>query len=136
MDKAMTFIDHHKEVALATISDGEPRLRVFQVMKRDKETLYFATSTKAKVYKQLRQDSRIEILSSGDNQYVRMSGRANFNIDSAIEKEIYDNNQILHTLCDDQNDIVYFKLNADEVEYYNMNVNPPQVEFEDKRKSE
>ena len=135
MEKAMTFIDHHKEVTLATVSDGAPKLRVFQVMKRDNETLYFVTSTNAKVYKQLRQDSRMEILSSGENQYVRMAGRANFNVDSAIEKEIYSSHQNLHDLCESESELVYFKLNADEVEYHNMNVNPPQVEYEGKRKN-
>lgn len=134
MEKAMTFIDHHREVALATVSDGAPQLRIFQVMKRDGENLYFATSTKERLYKQLRQDSRMEILSSGENQCVRMSGRANFNVDEAVEREIYNNNEILHKKYGSNDDLVYFKLSADEVEYRNMNVYPPQVEYEDKRK--
>ncbi len=45
MEKALSFLSRHKDVAFATVEENKPKIRVFQIMKREKETLYFATAT-------------------------------------------------------------------------------------------
>lgn len=40
-------------MAFATVEENKPKIRVFQIMKREKETLYFATATHKEVYQQL-----------------------------------------------------------------------------------
>lgn len=53
MEKALSFLSRHKDVAFATVEENKPKIRVFQIMKREKETLYFATATHKEVYQQL-----------------------------------------------------------------------------------
>ena len=49
MEKALSFLSRHKDVAFATVEENKPKIRVFQIMKREKETLYFATATHKEV---------------------------------------------------------------------------------------
>ena len=44
MEKVFQFLAGHPNVALATVEDGRPKARVFQIMKQDGKRLYFATS--------------------------------------------------------------------------------------------
>ena len=50
MEKALSFLSRHKDVAFATVEENKPKIRVFQIMKREKETLYFATATHKKKF--------------------------------------------------------------------------------------
>lgn len=52
-DKALLFLNHHKEIALATCEGNLPKLRVFQIMKQEGHMLYFSTSAEKAVYKEL-----------------------------------------------------------------------------------
>lgn len=44
MEKAFAFLSSHKDVAFATVEQDKPKIRVFQIMKQEGHTLYFATS--------------------------------------------------------------------------------------------
>ena len=46
MEKAFDFLNNHKDVAFATMEQNKPKIRVFQIMKQEGNTLYFATSPK------------------------------------------------------------------------------------------
>ena len=39
MEKALSFLSRHKDVAFATVEENKPKIRVFQIMKREKERL-------------------------------------------------------------------------------------------------
>lgn len=41
MEKAFEFLKRNREVAFATVEGDRPKIRVFQIMKQEKETLYF-----------------------------------------------------------------------------------------------
>lgn len=49
IQKALDFLKSHIEVAFATCEGNRPRIRVFQIMKQEGTTLYFATSAEAGV---------------------------------------------------------------------------------------
>ena len=34
MEKALSFLSRHKDVAFATVEENKPKIRVFQIMKR------------------------------------------------------------------------------------------------------
>ena len=51
MEKGLSFLMSHKDVAFATVEDDKPKIRVFQIMKREKATLYFTITTYKEVYK-------------------------------------------------------------------------------------
>ena len=67
MERALSFLRDHKEIALATSEGNLPKLRIFQIMKQEGHVLYFATSAKKAVYRELRQNPNVEILAYADN---------------------------------------------------------------------
>ena len=62
MQRALDFLQEHNEVALATVCNNKPELRVFQIMKQEGVRLYFATNP------------NIELLASADRISVRCKG--------------------------------------------------------------
>ena len=83
-DKAIQFLKDHKEIALATCEGNLPKLRIFQIMKQEGHVLYFATSAQKAVYRELRQNPNVEILTYADNISVRCSGMVNSNISISL----------------------------------------------------
>ena len=71
------------------VEDGKPKIRIFQIMKQDAHTLYFVTSPRKEVYRQLQKNPNIEILAMKDNVSVRIAGQAVFDVDDKTAQEIY-----------------------------------------------
>lgn len=54
MKEALDFLRDNNEIAFATLGEGNrPQLRVFQIMKIEGTTLWFATSPHKRVYAEL-----------------------------------------------------------------------------------
>ena len=98
MNQALQFLSEHNEIALATCEGNLPKLRMFQVMKQEGNILYFATSAKKAVYKELQQNPNVKLLAFADNVSVRCSGIVNFFVEDAVKQWIYDNNPVLQRL--------------------------------------
>ena len=131
MEKIFEFLKANKDVAFATVEDGKPKIRVFQIMKQEGGVLYFATSPQKEVYRQLTVNPNIELLAMNGNISVRIAGRAEFDVDDSIAKEIYRDNPVLPRLYASYNDLVYFRLNMEAVDYYDLTPTPPlQKHFE------
>ena len=120
-DKAFQFLKDHKEVAFATSEGDCPKLRIFQIM----NVLYFATSAKKAVYRELRQNPNVEILAYADNISVRCSGMVNFNVEDDVKRWIYDNNSVLSRLYTSYDQMEYFCLPIAEMDYYDLSPTPP-----------
>ncbi|MBQ3689080.1 MAG: pyridoxamine 5'-phosphate oxidase family protein [Bacteroidales bacterium] len=125
MQTALDFLKQNNEVAFATCEGGLPKIRVFQIMKQEGTVLYFATSFKKAVYRQLQQTPDIELLSMNNKISVRCSGRVNFHVDDDIKKWIFDNNPVLSRLYDSYDQLAYFSMNIAEMDYYDLNPTPP-----------
>ena len=95
MKEALDFLKENKEVAFATIGNGRPQMRVFQIMKQSETTLWFATGPHKRVYAELQENPSVEILSRNGNISVRVSGDAVFDVPDDICKEIYETNPVL-----------------------------------------
>ena len=95
MEKALEFLKTNKDVAFATVEDGKPKIRIFQIMKQDAHTLYFVTSPRKEAYRQLQKNPNIEILAMKDNVSVRIAGQAVFDVDDKTAQEIYAANPVL-----------------------------------------
>lgn len=95
MEEALDFLKENNEVAFATIGNGRPQMRVFQIMKQSETTLWFATGPHKRVYAELQENPAVEILSRSGNISVRVSGDAVFDIPDDICKEIYETNPVL-----------------------------------------
>ena len=98
LQQALDFLKSHNEVAFATCGEGSPKIRIFQIMKQENTTLYFATSAEKAVYKELTANPNVEVLAFAGKISVRCSGIVNFNVDDETKRWIYDNNPVLSRL--------------------------------------
>ena len=115
-DKAIQFLKDHKEITLATSEGNLPKLRIFQIMKQEGHVLYFATSPKKAVWRELQQNPNVEILAYADNISVRCSG---------MKRWIYDNNPVLPRLYTSYDQMEYFCLPIAEMDYFDLSPTPP-----------
>jgi uncharacterized pyridoxamine 5'-phosphate oxidase family protein len=128
MKRALDFLREHNEVALATVGGGGtplPRLRIFQIMRQEDTTLYFATSAQKAVYSELQQNPNIEILAYAGRISVRCVGKVHFDVEEDVKKWIYDNNPVLPRLYSSYDKLVYFSLPISEMDYYDLAPTPP-----------
>ena len=125
MQTALDFLRTHNEVAFATCEGNLPRLRVFQIMKVEGNRLYFATSPKKGVWRQLQENTNIEILATDNRISVRCAGMVQFDVPDAVQREIYEANPVLPRLYAHYTDLVYFVLPIAELDYYDLGPTPP-----------
>ena len=103
-------------------------------LKRENATLYFTTTTYKEVYKQLQKNPFVELLAMAGNISVRVKGKAVFDVPDNIGKEIYETNPVLMRLYHSYSDLVYFRLDISELDYYDLTPTPPIFEhFDNKR---
>ena len=133
MQEALDFLKQNKDVAFATVSaDARPMVRVFQIMKVDGTTLYFATSNRKNVYQELQANPAIELLAYKGNISVRVGGEARFDVADDIQQEIYDTNPVLQRLYADYRELTYFRMEIDHLDYYDLGPMPPILRHYDK----
>ena len=131
MEKAFEFLKTHKAVAFATAEDGKPKIRVFQIMRQEKNILYFVTAPGKEVYRQLQKNPNIEVLAMRGNISVRIAGQAVFDVDDKTAREIYAANPVLPRLYRAYTDLAYFRLPAVSLDYYDLTPDPPLQEHYD-----
>ena len=137
MKEALKFLWENREVAFATIGEGNrPQMRVFQIMKMEDTTLWFATYSGKKVYQDLRANPAVEILSRQGNISVRVSGDAVFDVPEETCKEIYETNPVLPRLYPDYKALAYFRVEIDRLDYYDLTPTPPVLRHYDKAAGE
>ena len=131
LQKALDFLQEHKDVAFATCEGNLPKVRVFQIMKQEGTTLWFATSSKKEVYKELQKNHNVELLSWADNISVRCVGKVVFNVDEETKQWIYDNNPVLPRLYDRYDKLDYFRMDIAAMDYYDLSPTPPEIKHFD-----
>lgn len=122
---AIDFLREHPEGVLATVSDNRPQTRVFQVMKFEGTTLFFATAPQKAVWQQLQATPAVEFLVLHDCVSVRCSGTALFDVDDDTRHWIYDHNPVLPRLYSSYDTLVYFRLPIAHLEYFDLRPTPP-----------
>jgi len=125
MQTALDFLKAHNEIALATSEGNFPHLRIFQIMRQEGTTLYFATSAKKAVWKELQANPNVELLAYSDNISVRCSGMVNFEVENDVKRWIYDNNPVLPRLYTSYDKLEYFCLPIAELDYFDLTPTPP-----------
>ena len=125
LNKSLQFLSEHKEVAFATCGGNLPKLRMFQVMKQDGNVLYFATSAKKTVYRELKANPNVELLAYADNISVRCSGMVNFYVDDDQKRWIYNHNDVLSRLYNSYDQLEYFCLPIADLDYFDLSPTPP-----------
>ena len=126
MQRALEFLSEHNEIAFATCEGNLPRLRIFQIMRLEGTTLYFATSPKKAVWHELQANPYVELLTYADNISVRCSGKVNFDVADDMKRWIYDNNPVLPRLYTSYDKLEYFCLTIAEMDYFDLKPTPPE----------
>ena len=128
IQQSLQLLSEHPDVAFATCEDGKPRLRQFQIMKIDGTTLYFATSARKAVYRQLKANPAIELLAASGKRSVRCSGTACFEVADEVKQWIFQHNEVLHRLYDRYDAMEYFSMEIETLDYYDLEPTPPVME--------
>ena len=87
--------------------------------------LYFATTSHKEVYQQLKKNPNVEILAMSGNISVRIRGKVIFDVPNDIAKDIYSHNAVLPRLYKSYQDLVYFRLPIDLLDYFDLSFTPP-----------
>lgn len=127
IQNVLDFLREHKDVAFATCDGNLPRVRVFQIMKQEGTTLWFATSAKKDVYKELQRNPNVELLSWAENVSVRCVGKVVFDVEDEIKRWVYDNNPVLSRLYDSYDKFNYFRMDITAMDYYDLSPTPPEI---------
>lgn len=130
METAFGFLSSHRDVALATADGNRPRIRVFQVMKQEGRTLYFATVPHKEIYRQLQANPYVELLAMEGGISVRMGGTVCFDVPDAVCREIYGANPVLPRLYADYTALAYFRLPVAWSDYFDLTPTPPTIKHE------
>lgn len=64
-------------------------------------------------------------MASADNISVKCTGKADFNVDGAVAQWIYDNNPVLQRLYTSYDKLAYFKMDIEQMDYYDLTPTPP-----------
>ena len=123
--RALEFLGLHPEGVLATVSGGRPQTRVFQVMKIEHQTLFFATSPRKEVYSQLQADPHVEFLAMHGQVSVRCAGTVDWEVSPSTRLWIYSHNAVLSRLYSSADAMVYFRLPILRLDYYDLRPTPP-----------
>lgn len=127
IDKALDFLRNNIEVTLAKSENNKPHIRIFQIMKIEGTILYFSTSREKGVCRQLHENPYIEIMAYNDEEFVKCSGKADFDVADATARWIYANNPVLPRLYPSYDKLVYFKLGIEEMDHYDLKPTPPYL---------
>ena len=74
----------------------------------------------------------MEILSRNGNISVRVSGDAVFDVPDDVCKEIYETNPVLPRLYPDYKSLVYFRVEIDRMDYFDLTPTPPVLRHYDR----
>lgn len=124
----MEFLKTHNDVAFATVEGDRPKIRVFRIMLQEGTVLYFATSPRKEVYRQLQADPYAELLAMEGDISVRVTGKVSFDVPDDTARRIYSENAVLQRLYDSYASMVYFRLEISSMDYYDLTPDPPLLE--------
>jgi len=88
MKEIISFINSHKNGCLATVEDGQPRVRPWAFMLEDGGKFWFCTANNKDVFKQLKQNPQIEFTSWESFNILRLSGKVTFSDDFKMKAKI------------------------------------------------
>jgi uncharacterized pyridoxamine 5'-phosphate oxidase family protein len=88
MNRIVEFLEKNQMQYMATVGlDGKPKVRPFQYMFEDEGKLWFCTSNKKEVYREMQNQPYIELSASNDNvMWLRIEGKVVF-VDNINMKE-------------------------------------------------
>jgi uncharacterized pyridoxamine 5'-phosphate oxidase family protein len=131
MNTVIDFLKKSQVQYLATIgNDRKSKVRPFQFMLEEGGKLYFCTSNKKEVYKEMMKHPYIEFCASGENfSWIRLSGRAVFSNNLSIKKKIQDESSLVKSIYKTPDNPVFeiFYLDDATAVIADFSSNPPKT---------
>ncbi|HEY1406139.1 MAG TPA: pyridoxamine 5'-phosphate oxidase family protein [Spirochaetota bacterium] len=124
-----TLLQENRSGYLASIDDGQPRVRPFEFQFFDSGRLWFGTSNKKKIFAQLTQDPRIEFSTTSKEMVtVRVRGKVLFTDDRAVKEKILATNQLIRSIYKSADNPVFevFSMEHGDVIISDFSGNPPR----------
>jgi uncharacterized pyridoxamine 5'-phosphate oxidase family protein len=131
MNKVVDFLLNNHIHFLATVDkDGNPKVRPFRMVMEKEGKLYFCTSNKKEVFKELQNNPSIELcVCSKELSWLRLSGRAVFIQDAEIKKTILEMYPFIKSLYKTPDNPVFeiFYLENTSAAIFDFSDNPPET---------
>ena len=127
--RAFTLLRAVKSISVATVHNGNPEVRIADVMLAEKDGLYFITARGKPYCKQLKDTYRIALCAMDKNYVtVRVTGNIQFCNDRTVIDKIFSNNPIMEKLYPgDKKDILEaFHLHCGKGEIFDLSTEPPK----------
>jgi uncharacterized pyridoxamine 5'-phosphate oxidase family protein len=97
--EVIEFLKANPMGCLATVEDGEPRVRPWGFMFEQGEKLYFCTNSTKEAYAQMQKNPMVEFTSrNSENNWVRVRGKAIFTEDMNLVERIFEDYSFLRQM--------------------------------------
>lgn len=112
MKRVHDFIKNCGTYYLATVEDGQPRVRPFGTINIFEDKLYIQTGKSKEVSKQIQQNPKVELCCFNGNEWLRLSGEL-IRDDRVEPKEDmlnhYPELKKMYSATDENTEVLYFK---------------------------
>ena len=116
---------------LATVGlDDKPKVRPFQFMLEEDGRLYFCTSNRKTVFKEIQRHPYVELCASGENfSWLRLNGRVVFSKDLELKAKVQEASALVKSIYQtpDNPDFEIFYLGDAVATIADFSGNPPQT---------
>ena len=130
-DKALKLLREIKSVAFATVNNGEPAVRIADVMIVENDGLYFLTARGKPFFKQLKEEQKLAICGM-DSNYVtaRVVGDIQLCDDRGVVDKIFEHNPMMNDLYPGRkrNILEAFHMFRGRGEIFDLSIEPPKRE--------
>lgn len=106
MKTVLKFLADCKTFYLATLEGDQPRVRPFGAVCEIEGKLYFVTSNQKPLYQQMKQNPKVEISSSLDGEWIRLTGKAVFDTRKETKSAMLEANPMLKNMYDADDQIM------------------------------
>ncbi len=128
-ERAFKLLREIKSVSVATINNGEPEVRIADVMLAEEDGLYFITARGKPYYTQIKDSQKIALCAMDKNYVsVRVTGDIRFCGSSEVVEKIFHHNPVMEKLYPGENrDILEaFHLYRGKGEIFDLSIEPPK----------
>lgn len=96
MKEIIKFLEENPHTYLATVENGNPRIRPFDFMYGEEDRCYFCTGNQKEVYKQLMANPNIELsVMNPKMEWLRLRGKVVFIDDIEVKEKIIEASPIV-----------------------------------------
>lgn len=99
MNEVIKFLEENPHTYLATVEDGNPRVRPFDLMYTEGKRFYFCTNNQKEVYEQLVGNPNIELsVMNSKMEWARLRGKIVFLDNIVVKKKILEVSPIVKSI--------------------------------------